>query len=162
MNFKQFMLFFESSPIDYKVINSPEPAPWLTYVPLGLKQAREAEEKFKKGKMKLIPFLKKQEVGFRVQIDGEEYLKSMDGVFTKKTYPISGFQGSGIGQRELYSPSALKKYTTYLKKNPSEDTDPITVDGGPDNYKVRDGHHRMQAYKNAKRTIIPVWVKLAD
>lgn len=161
MNFREFMLLFET-PSEYKVVNRPQGAPWLTYIPLQTKIAKNAEEKFIKGRMKLLPFLKKQEVGFRAIIDGSEYLHSMDGVFIKKIYPLSGFKGSAIGQRELYSPHALKKYTKFLKTNPDDNTDPVTVDGPPENYTVRDGHHRMEAYKKAKRTEVPVWFKLSD
>jgi hypothetical protein len=160
MNFKHFLLISESSPSVYKVINRPEPHSGLTYVPLETRQAREAEEKFKKGEMELMPFLKKQQAGFTAIIDGNEYLSSMDGIFVKKIYPISGFKGSAIGQRELYSPGALRKYTAYLKKNPDKDTHALTVKGTPDNYSVVDGHHRMGAYQKAKRTEVPVWIEL--
>ena len=160
MNFREFLLITEAAPAEYKVVNKPQPAPWLTYIPLGIREAEAAEKKFLAGRMKMIPFLKKQEIGFRAIIKGTEYLRSMDGIFAKKIYPISGHKGSGIGQRELYSPSSLRKYTTLLKKNPTAQTDPLTVAGTPDNYLVRDGHHRMQAYKNAKRSEVPVWIEV--
>lgn len=160
MNFRDFLLFVESAPSEYIVVNNPTHLYFSpNFVSPTLKIAQEAEKKFKEGRMALMPFLKKQLVGFRAKIDGTEYLKSMDGIFIKKNYPISGFKGSAIGQTELYSPYALKKYTTFLKSNPKSDTDPVTVDGTPRNYKVRDGHHRMEAYKRAERTTIPVWIE---
>lgn len=160
MFFQLFNLMMENAPSQYEIINKPKPAPWLGYEPLETKQARQAEEKYLNGRLKMMTFLKKQEVGFRAIIDGQEYLRSMDGIFVKKNYPLSGFKGSAIRQTELYSPPTLKKYTTYLKKNPTEDTDPVTVHGEPDNYFVRDGHHRMEAYKKAGRTEVPVWIEL--
>lgn len=159
MNFKHFLALTEAARPDYHIINRPEPAFYLTYVPIGFKESREAENKFLSGRMGLMPFLKKQQVGFRAIINGTEYLTSMDGVFVKKTYPISGYQGSAIGQRELYSPRALKNYTRDLTADPTHHTDPVTVKGNPNSYKVVDGHHRMEAYKRAGRTEVPVWVE---
>jgi hypothetical protein len=132
--------------------------PGLTYVPLGTRLAKEAEESFKKGEIGIGEFLKTQQPGFKATINGEEYIVSMDGSFVKRRYPISGFKGSAIGQKELYSPRTVVKYTKYLKKNPNKDTDGLEVSGTPDNYVVRDGHHRMQAYKNAERTEVPVFI----
>ena len=160
MKFIEFLLLKESAPEEYKVINRPMTRPpGATWVSLEERDAKKAEEKFLAGRMNLKNFLKKQQIGFRVIIDGKEYVRSMDGLFVKDTYPISGFQGSQIGQRELYSKYALQKYTSYLKKKPTNQTEPLEVYGTPDNYLVRDGHHRMQAYKNAKRTEVPVWLK---
>lgn len=159
MNFKNFLAITEASRPDYDVINRPEAASHLAYVPLGIKLAREAEEKFQAGRLGLMPFLKKQEVGFRAIINGTEYLRSIDGIFEKKIFPLSGYQGSAIGQRELYSPRALKNYTKDLKEDPTHQTDPVTVTGKPNAYKVVDGHHRMEAYKRAGRTEVPVWIE---
>jgi len=159
MNFKDFLIFCESNPLEYKVVQRPRLNPNLGYIPLGDKIAIEAEKEFKAGRMDLMQFLEKQRVGFRAIINGTEYLRSMDGLFVKKIYPISGFKGSAIGQRELYSPRTVTKYTAYLKRYPNKDTEAITVKGTPDNYSVRDGHHRMQSYKNAGRTEIPVWIE---
>lgn len=141
---------------DYERISKNYLQPGLTYIPLGFRLAKEAEEKFKNGEIGIGEFLNKQEPGFKAKINGEEYLVSMDGPFVKKRYPISGFKGSAIGQKELYSPRTVAKYTAYLKRYPHKDTDGLEVSGTPDNYLVRDGHHRMQAYKNAGRTEVPV------
>ena len=143
---------------DYERTSKIYVQPGLTYVPLGDRLAKQAEESFKKGEIGIGEFLKTQQPGFKATINGEEYIKSMDGAFVKRRYPISGFKGSAIGQRELYSPRTLARYTAYLKRYKNKDTDPIEVSGTPDNYKVRDGHHRMQAYKNAKRTEVPVFI----
>jgi hypothetical protein len=143
---------------DYERTSKIYVQPGLTYVPLGNRLAKEAEENFKKGEIGIEEFLKTQQPGFKATINGEEYTKSMDGVFVKRRYPISGFKGSAIGQKELYSPRTVVKYTKYLKKNPNKDTDGLQVSGTPDNYVVRDGHHRMQAYKNAGRTEVPVFI----
>ena len=159
MNFKEFLYLCESNGMDYRVINKYEPSPNLGYVPLGTKEARQAEEKFLKGRLKLKTFLQKQEAGFRAIINGEEYLRSIDGIFVKKTFPLSGHAGTAIGQRELYSPATKKRYTKMLKNNPKTDTDPITVVGTPSEYRVIDGHHRTQAYKDAGRKEMPVWIK---
>lgn len=159
MNFREFIFLTESTPVQYKVLNRPATQFGLTYIPLDEKIAKEAEEKFKNGLISKIQFLKKQRPSFRALIDGVEYLSSIDGVFIKKKYPLSGFKGSAISQRELYSPDALKKYTTYLKRYPKQDTEAITVKGKPNNYTVIDGHHRMEAYKRAGRTEIPVWTE---
>jgi hypothetical protein len=51
-----------------------------------------------------------------------------------------------------------KIHPIHLKRYKNKDTDPIEVSGTPDNYLVRDGHHRMQAYENAKRTEVPVFI----
>lgn len=143
---------------DYERTSKIYVQPNLGYVPLGDRIAKQAEESFKKGEIGIGEFLKTQRPGFKATINGEEYIKSMDGAFVKRRYPISGFKGSAIGQRELYSPRTLARYTAYLKRYKNKDTDPIEVSGTPDNYKVRDGHHRMQAYKNAKRTEVPVFI----
>jgi hypothetical protein len=143
---------------DYKRTSKIYIQPGLTYVPLGTRLAKEAEESFKKGEIGIGEFLKTQQPGFKATINGEEYIVSMDGSFVKRRYPISGFKGSAIGQKELYSPRTVVKYTKYLKKNPNKDTDGLEVSGTPDNYLVRDGHHRMQAYKNAGRTEVPVFI----
>jgi hypothetical protein len=143
---------------DYKRTSKIYIQPGLTYVPLGTRLAKEAEESFKKGEIGIGEFLKTQQPGFKATINGEEYIVSMDGSFVKRMYPISGFKGSAIGQKELYSPRTVVKYTKYLKKNPNKDTDGLEVSGTPDNYLVRDGHHRMQAYKNAGRTEVPVFI----
>ena len=42
MKFIEFLLLKESAPEEYKVVNRPQPAPWLTYIPL---ERREAEAK---------------------------------------------------------------------------------------------------------------------
>ena len=159
MNFKEFLDLHESKNMDYHVINKYEPSPNLGYIPLGTKEARQAEEKFLKGRLKLKTFLQKQEVGFRAIINGEEYLRSIDGIFVKKTFPLSGHKGTAIGQRELYSPATKKRYTKILKDDPEYHTDPITVVGTPTEYRVIDGHHRTQAYKDAGRKEIPVWIE---
>jgi hypothetical protein len=143
---------------DYERTSKIYVQPNLGYVPLGDRLAKQAEESFKKGDIGIEEFLKTQQPGFKATINGEEYIVSMDGSFVKRRYPISGFKGSAIGQKELYSPRTVVKYTKYLKKNPNKDTDGLEVHGTPDNYFVRDGHHRMQAYKNAKRTEVPVFI----
>lgn len=160
MDFKEFISLCESAPLEYKVLRRPTQFYNLSYVPLGQRLASEAEEKFKKGRIGLIAFLRKQEPGFRALIDGVEYLRSIDGVFKLGKFPLSGFRGSAIGQRELYSPHALKKYTSFLKKNPGRDTEAVTIKGTADDYRVVDGHHRMEAYKRAGRSEVPAWTEI--
>lgn len=123
------------------------------------RKAREAQEAFSQGRIGLFQYLKAQPPGFRIVINGNEYLSSFDdGPMVRKMYPIEGSKGTAISQRELYSPPTLARYTKFLKRNPTKDTEALAVVGEPDNYKIYDGHHRFQAYKNAKRTHIPVWV----
>lgn len=141
MNFSEFIQLFEG-------FETPEK-----------REAREAEEAYSQGKISLYQYIKAQPPGFRKVIDGVEYLSSFDsGPMMKKMYPIEGSRGTAIGQKELYSPSTLERYTRFLKKHPDQDTEALQVVGEPDNYKIYDGHHRHQAYKNAKRTHVPVWV----
>jgi hypothetical protein len=125
------------------------------------REAREAEEAYSQGRISLYQYIKAQLPGFRKVIDGVEYLSSFDnGPMVKKMYPIEGSKGTAISQKELYSPATLERYTKFLKRNPGKDTEALAVVGEPDNYKIYDGHHRHQAYRNAKRTHVPVWVPM--
>jgi len=144
MNFSEFVRLVES---DWE---TPE-----------RREAREAAEAYARGEISLYRYIKAQPPGFRKVIDGVEYLSSFDsGPMVKKMYPVAGSRGTAIGQKSLYSPPTLKRYTEFLKNNPAEDTEALAVIGEPDNYKIYDGHHRHQAYKDAGRTHVPVWIPM--
>lgn len=128
-----------------------------------MREAREAQEAYDQGSISLYNYLKAQLPGFRKSIGGKEYLNSFDrGPQVKESYPISGHQGSAIGQKSLYSPKMLDYYTKYLQEHPQGDTEPLVVTGGPEAYSMYDGHHRIEAYKKNKRTHIPVWKSVEE
>lgn len=120
------------------------------------REAREAAEKFALGQISLHAFLNAQPPGFRMHYKDKEYLNGFDhGPMVKDFYPVHNSQGTAIGQEGLPSQSA---YNLYLEKlMAGQDTEPVVVVGDSDNYRIYDGHHRHQAYKDAGRTVIPVW-----
>lgn len=122
------------------------------------REAREALEAFQAGTISHREFLSKQLPGFRHTHEGKDYVQSFDrGPMVKNYLPVTAYQGSAIGQQKLYSPKMLAHYKKFLVENPTEDTEPIVVLGDETGYSVYDGHHRLQAYKDTKRTHIPAW-----
>lgn len=121
-------------------------------------EAKEAKEKYDKGEISLYQYLKAQSPGFRLRVGDKEYINSFDrGPMVKDKFPVKAFQGSAIGQKELYSPKTLAFYQKFLEENPTEDTEAIIPIGNEKGYSIYDGHHRQKAYENAKREHIPVW-----
>jgi Protein of unknown function (DUF935) len=121
------------------------------------REAREAQEAWDRGEITHHRFLSKQAPGFKHEYKGLRFLNSFDrGPMVLGKLPVSAYQGSSIGQKKIY-PKTLQMYQKFLEENPKEDTEPITAIGGHEGFSVYDGHHRITAYINAKRSHVPAW-----
>jgi hypothetical protein len=139
-----------------KVLARPEKAPHVTWVTPEEREATAAHEAFERGDLGVKDFIAAQPAGFSAEIDGKVYHSTANGPMVEDRFPLTGFSGSAIAQKELYSPAALAKYTAALKADPAHETHPLVVEGTAESWKVRDGHHRTQAYMNAGRATVPV------
>jgi hypothetical protein len=115
-----------------KVLNQPEKAAHVTWVTPEEREAKGAAEAFERGEIAVRDFIAAQTPGFSAEVDGKVYHSTANGPMVEDHFPLSGFAGSAISQKELYSPAALAKYTAALKADPQHETHPLVVTGTPD------------------------------